>query len=59
MVQLPANVPQKAMEDGPSIWAPAPTWETIVKLLALGSVPVDNILFLFLSLSLSVALPLK
>lgn len=33
-VQLPAAVPGKAVEGSPSAWAPAPTWESWVKLQA-------------------------
>nr|XP_051684383.1 myeloid-associated differentiation marker-like protein 2 isoform X2 [Oryctolagus cuniculus] len=63
--------PGKAVEDGPSPWAPAPTWETWKKLLApdrlsssrcghLGSKPADGRpLSLCLSLCLSVTLPFK
>lgn len=35
LIQLP-NAPGKAAEDGPGSWALAPTWETQIKLLALG-----------------------
>lgn len=27
-VQLPANLPRKAPEDGPGAWAPEATWQT-------------------------------
>lgn len=33
-IQLLDNTPGKAAEDGPSNWAPAPMWDTQMKLLA-------------------------
>lgn len=35
-IQLPAIVPEKAAENGPSTWAPEHTWEIWKKLLAPG-----------------------
>lgn len=34
-IQLPVNVPGKAMEHCPSEWAPVPTWEIWMSILAL------------------------
>lgn len=33
MIQLPASIPEKAVEDDPSLLAPVPLWETWEKLL--------------------------